>query len=129
MKKIYKHEALKWSNVFFLVPVVFAITNGLYLYVVILSALFIVSFDFHLFNEAKAVYFLDVIFSIFLMISNFVLLFLGHWSLPYSIIAVVSALIALIFYFRRSKYNYYINHSLWHLFSSIVCLSCLLAFK
>ena len=128
MKKIFQHEALEWSNLFLLIPVTLAIIYGLYLYAIILSVLFFVSFDFHYFKEAKDIYYLDVLFSYTIMASNFVLLFMSHWHLPYSLIAVLFALIALFFYFRRSKHDYYFNHSLWHVFSSGVCLFCLLTF-
>jgi|GEM_PF-5534630 len=101
MKK-YKSETLKWSNLFFLIPLVMAVVYGVYWYALVLLALFIVSFDFHFFKEAKEVYYLDIIFSSLLMLSNFVLLFLGHWALPFSIIAIIFALIALSFYFRKS---------------------------
>src|ERR1700748_3483194 len=100
---------------------------GLYWYAVILLVVFIVSFDFHFFNEAKEVYFLDVTFSSILMLSNFALLFMAHWSYPFSLIAVLCALLALLFYFQKSKRKYYINHSLWHLSSAGVCMFCLMA--
>ena len=128
MKKIFQYEALRWSNLFFLIPLIVAVVYGLYWYVIILLVVFIVSYDFHFFREAKELYYLDVIFSSILMISNFILLFMGHLVLPFSFIAIVFALIAIFFYFRRSKHDYYINHSLWHVFSSGVCLFCLLTF-
>lgn len=128
MKKIYQHEALEWSNLFFLIPLAIAINYNLYWYTIILGIVFVVSFDFHFLHEAKSVYYFDVIFSSILMLSNTILLLLGHLKLPYSIMAIIFALIALIFYFRRSKHDYYINHSLWHIFSALVCLSCLITF-
>ena len=128
MKNIYKNEALEWSNLFLLIPVAVAFNHNLYWYAIILLAVFIISFDFHFFKEARQVFYLDVAFSSLIMLSNTILLFLGHWKLPYSIIAVIFALIALIFYFRRSKHDYYINHSFWHIFSAGVCLFCLMTF-
>lgn len=128
MKKIYQNEFLKWSNLFFLVPLIMAILFGVYWYAIILMVVFIVSYDFHFFNEAREVYYLDVIFSSILMLSNFILLFKGKLALPYSLLAVFSAMIALLFYFRRSKGDYYFNHSLWHFFSAGVCIFCLLTF-
>jgi hypothetical protein len=128
MKKIYQHEALRWSNLFLLIPIIVAVVYSLYLYAIMLTVVFVVSFDFHTFREAKDVYYLDVLFSSSIMLSNFVLLFMGHFTLPYSAIAVIFALLALYFYYRRSKHDYYLNHSLWHVFSSGVCLFCLLTF-
>jgi hypothetical protein len=128
MKKIYQNEFLKWSNLFFLIPLVVATFSTLYWYAVILLVVFIVSYDFHFFSEAREVYYLDVIFSSILMLSNFILLFMGHLLLPYSVFAILSALIALFFYYRRSKHDYYFNHSLWHVFSAGVCIFCLITF-
>ena len=128
MNQISKTGFLKWSNLFFLIPLIVSVFSGVYWYSVIILAVFIVSFDFHFFNEAKEVYFVDIIFSSSLIFSNFVLLFLGHWALPYSLAAVAFALIALFFYYRRSKRDYYFNHSLWHIFSAGICLSCLITF-
>ncbi len=128
MEKIYQGEFLKWSNLFFLIPLIIAILSGIYWYTVILLVVFIVSYNFHFFREAKEVYYLDVIFSSILMLSNFILLFRGHLLLPYSALAILCALIALFFYFRRSKYDYYFNHSLWHVFSAGVCVFCLMTF-
>ena len=128
MKKIFKTEALEWSNLFFLLPLTIALFNNLYWYAGILAIVFIVSFDFHFLHEAKKIYYFDVVFSSILMLSNFILLFAGRWKLPYSVIAVFFALVALFFYFRRNKHDYYFNHSLWHIFSAGVCLFCLLTF-
>jgi hypothetical protein len=128
MEKIYKKEVLKWSNLFFLIPLFVAVIYGAYWYAILLLAVLIVSFDFHFFYEANEVYYLDVIFSALLMVSNLTLLFWGHWALPYSITAVVFACIALFFYFKSSVENYYLNHSIWHVFSSGVSLLCLMTF-
>ena len=128
MKKIYQSEFLKYSNLFFLIPLIIALFSGIYWYTIVLLVVFIVSYDFHFFSEAKEVYYLDVIFSSILMLSNFILLFMGHLILPYSVLAIICALIALFFYFRRSKHDYYFNHSLWHIFSSGVCIFCLITF-
>ena len=128
MKKTNRNKLLKLSNLFFLIQLVFAIVANLYWYAIILFVVFVVSYDFHFFSEAKEVYYLDVIFSSILMLSNCILLIMGHGLMPFSLLAVITALIALFFYFRRSRHDYYINHSLWHVFSAGVCLFCLLAF-
>lgn len=124
----YKTALLKWGNLSFLIPLIVAIYYGVYWYAIILLTVFVVSYDFHFFCEAKEVYYLDIIFSSILMLSNFILLFMGHWTLPYSSLAVIFAIIALFFYFRKSKHDYYFNHSLWHIFSAGVCIFCLMTF-
>ena len=128
MKKLLKKDFLKWSNLFFLTPFIVAIVYSIYWYAIIVLAVFIISYDFHFFGEAKEVYYLDVLFSSILMLTNCALLFMGHLALPFSALALLSALIALFFYFRRSKHDYFINHSLWHIFSALVCIFCLMTF-
>jgi len=128
MNILYKKEALKWSNLFFILPLIVALIYNLYWYAIVLFTVFIVSCVFHFSNEAKQFYYLDIIFSSLLMFSNFILLFMGHWKLPFSAAAIFFALFALFFYFRSSKNNYYLNHSLWHIFSSGVCLFSLVTF-
>jgi len=119
---------LKWSNGFFLLPFFLALSLNLYWYALIVLVVTIVSYDFHFFSEASEVYYLDVFFSSLLMLSNFLLLFMGYWQLPYSALAVIFALTALYFYFKKSKRDYFWNHSLWHIFSAGVCIFCLLTF-
>jgi hypothetical protein len=128
MKKVYQSEFLEWSNLFFFIPIAIAIFYNIYWYAILMFIMFIVSFDFHFFHEAKQVYYLDVLSSSIIMISNFILLFMAHWVLPYSAFAIAFALIALFFYFRKSKHNHYLNHSLWHVFSAGVCIFCLMTF-
>ena len=129
MNQTYKTGLLKWTNLFFLIPFIVSFYSGIYWYSFIILVAFIVSFDYHFFNEAKQVYYIDVLFSSSLIFSNFVLLFLGHWALPYSIVAVVFALTALFFCYRKSKPDdYYFNHSLWHIFSAGICISCLVTY-
>jgi hypothetical protein len=119
-----------WSNLFFLIPFALATSYKVWWYSVVIGAVFIISTTFHFYREKKFV-FIDVISSTTLMASNFILLFSGHWILPYSLTAVVFAIIALFFYFRQSKRNYNLNHGLWHIFSagvSFFCLATLLNF-
>ncbi len=128
MKKIHQNQALRWSNLFFLIPLIIAINYDIHWYAVLLLVVFTISIDYHFFNEAKEVYYLDVIFSTILMISNLILLFRGRWILPYSLIAIIFAISALYFYSKKSKSVYYYNHSLWHFSSAGVCIFCLITF-
>ncbi len=128
MKKIGKSKALTWSNLFFLAPLILAIKYNLYWYVIVLFLVFIISYKFHFSEEDEELYFLDVVFSLVLMFFNFILLFMGHWILPYSVFAVICAIIALCFYCGRLKNDYGPSHSMWHIFSAGVCLFSLLTF-
>ena len=113
-----------WSNVFFLVPLAIALWYHIIWYSVIIGLVFIISSYFHFKSEKKLEY-VDVASSSLLMVSNVALLFIGHWLLPYSILALVFAAIALGFYARQFKHGYNFNHGMWHLFSAGVCTFCI----
>jgi hypothetical protein len=117
-----------WSNIFLIIPFYISINYNLYWYSVIIVIVFITSLIFHFYDEHKIIFYFDVVFSSIVMLSNFILLFLGHWILPYSIFAIICALIALIFYFKQNSKSYNIDHSMWHIFSALVCIFCLLTF-
>jgi len=123
---MYKKRVLKWSNLFFLIPLIIAINYNIYWYAIIVFTVMIISFDYHLFNETRDVYYLDRFFSLILMIANFILLFKGHWVLPYSFFAITFAISAIYFYVQKSLYTYYFNHSFWHIFAAGTCVFCLI---
>ena len=75
----------------------------------------------------KYLNYLDVLFSNLLILSNVVLLFMGHWILPYSVITIIFTLIAILFYFIQSK-HYNIYHSVWHIFSAGICYFSLMTY-
>ena len=119
-----------WSNLFFLIPFAMAVSYGVWWYSIVIGIVFIISSFFH-FNEEKKFEYVDVCSSTALMASNFILLFKGHWILPYSAIAIVCAVIAIFFYFRQFKHGYDLNHGMWHIFSagvSAFCVVTLLSF-
>lgn len=117
-----------WSNIFFLIPLLVSINYELYWYSIITGIVFVASSIFHFYNENKILFYFDVTFSSILMLSNFILLFAGHWKMPYSLLAVICALLAFVFYFRQSKNSYNLYHSMWHLFSVGVSIFCLLTY-
>jgi hypothetical protein len=116
-----------WSNLFFLIPFAFAVSYKVWWYGIVIGTVFIISSIFHFYKEQKFV-FVDVTSSTLLMASNFILLFSGHWKTPYSLIAVVCAVIALSFYFKQNKSNYNIYHGFWHIFSAAVSFFCVATF-
>jgi hypothetical protein len=116
-----------WSNIFFLIPFAFAVSYEVWWYSVIIGIVFIISSYFH-FNEEKKLEYVDVASSTTLMASNFILLFKGYWVLPYSMIAIGCAIIAIFFYFRQFKHGYDLNHGLWHIFSAGVSFFCVATF-
>ncbi len=116
-----------WSNLFFLIPLAFAISYNVYWYSVIIGLTFIISSYFH-FHHEKRIAVIDVTSSTTLMLANFILLFNGHWVLPYSVIAIICAIIALGFYFRQDKGGYNVYHGMWHIFSAGVSFFCVATF-
>lgn len=126
MKKITHIEIL--TNLLFLIPIIISIKYHLQWYTIAIGTAFIVSILFHLSSEEKLLFYIDVFFSCILMFFNFVLLFLGHWRLPYSLGAILCAGMALIFYARQNKFDNGFNHSLWHVFSVGVCLFSIFTF-
>jgi len=116
-----------WSNLFFLIPFAFAVAYGVWWYSVVIGIVFIISSIFHFYNEKKLEY-VDVTSSTTLMASNMVLLFMGRWVLPYSLIAIGCAIIALFFYFRQHKGGYNLYHGWWHIFSAGVSFFCVATF-
>jgi len=128
MEKIKNSKALELSNLFFFIPLIVSLRYNLYWYAFVLFLVFVISFKFHFSEEFEDLYYLDVLFSVFLMFFNVILLFMGHWTLPYSAFAVICAIIAISFYFQRLENDYGFNHSMWHIFSAGVCTFCLLTF-
>lgn len=116
-----------WSNIFFLVPFAFAVSYEVWWYSIVIGIVFIISSYFH-FNDEKRLEYVDVASSTTLMASNFILLFKGHWTLPYSLIAIGCAVIAIFFYSRQFKHGYDLNHGLWHIFSAGVSFFCVATF-
>lgn len=109
-----------YSNILFLVPLYASIVYGIFWYVIIIGSVLIFSIIFHYFNETKFKS-IDTISSLTLILSNFVLLFQGNLALPYSLVAILSAIVAILFYIRQSKYGYDFNHGMWHTFSALTC--------
>ncbi len=124
-RQIYKFKF--WSNIFFIVPFVLSANNSLYWYSTVIGLMLLLSINYH-YNDERKYYYRDCFVSILLMASNFWLLIGGNWILPYSFIALTSAVIAIYFYFRQYKKGYDFNHGMWHFFSSIVCYFSILTF-
>jgi hypothetical protein len=115
------------SNLFFLIPFALAVSAGFYLYSTVILTVFFLSLAFHLREENKILYYWDMFFSLLLMFANFLLLFAGHWALPWSAFAVICAALAIFFFRGRPDMDENKSHGLWHIFSAGVSLFCLLS--
>ena len=127
MDYIYKYKI--WTNLFFLIPLGIAFFNHLYLYIFILIGVFANSLLYHFFNQKRYEY-SDKIFAWLLMGTNLLYAVLGRFKFPYFLIALICVAISLHFYFKKSHSSkqYNINHGLWHTFSAIITLFCMLTF-
>ncbi len=116
-----------WSNIFFLIPFAYAVSYEVVWYSIVIGIVFIISSYFH-FSEEKKLIYVDVVSLTVLMASNLILLFKGYWTLPYSLVAIGCAVIAIFFYSRQFKHGYDLNHGLWHIFSAGVSFFCMATF-
>jgi len=85
------------------------------------------SFLYHIANEKHWKTF-DEIFAIGVMTYNLYLCFIGNFTEPYFLFAIIGVIIALSLYFKETKSNYKYNHSLWHIFSAIITCFCILVY-
>lgn len=115
------------SNIFFLIPLGLAVYFNIYALSVILGFVIIGSLAYHRANEKKRKI-QDEIFAIFLMTYNLYLCFLGNFTQPYFIVAMLWVIVALWLYFNETKSNYWRNHSLWHIASAIITSLCILVY-
>ncbi len=116
-----------WSNILFLAPLYLSVVTNMYGYVIIISFVLIFSTFFHIYDE-KRFKMIDIISSLSLITANLILLFGGNLKLPYSLISLLFAGVAIMFYLKQSKKFYNFNHGMWHIFSAIVCYFSVLTF-
>lgn len=124
---ITKLKAEIRSNIFFMVPLVLSLHYNLYILWWLLSIVIIFSLLYHIANEKHwKIY--DEIFAIGLMTYNLYLCFIGKFTEPYFLLAMIGVGIALYLYFKETKSNYRYNHSLWHLFSASITSLCIMVY-
>ena len=115
-----------WSSAFFAVPLFIAIYFHVWLTVALLVAVIVASTLYHLSKEERYKQ-IDIVFAWSLILSNFLICYLGSFTLPYA--AITFLLVIPAFYaYDKQKYNYDLNHGLWHLFSSLITIFSILTF-
>jgi len=124
MKKITSKTR---SNIFFLLPLGLAVYFHVLILAWILGVAIIFSLLYHLTNEKKWAI-VDEVFAICVMTYNLYLCFLGNFTQPYFLLAMIGVILALWFYFKETKSNYERNHSLWHIISAIITSLCILVY-
>jgi hypothetical protein len=130
MDSKHKHLIAKikfWSNLLFLLPLLFAVFYKLALYIPVIAIVIIISSIYHYSNEKMLVN-TDMFFALLLIFANFTLIFSGTILSPFSISAFTCALLAGYFYYRQQKHGYDLNHGLFHIFSALISIFSILAF-
>ncbi len=126
----HKHIILKikfWSNLLFILPLIFAVFYKVSYYIPVIAIVFIISSIYHYSDEKRLVK-IDLAFAYFLIFCNCVLLYIGGILSPFAFSAVVFAMLAGYFYFRQAKHGYDFNHGLFHIFSAMISIFSILAF-
>ncbi len=116
-----------WSNLFFIIPLYLSIYHHIYFHSILILLVIIFSTLHHIKNEKKF-NIIDQISATLLILSNLYLCYLSNFKQPYFLLALLFVIISFYFYFKNKKYKYNVNHSLWHIFSVIITLLCLLAY-
>jgi len=111
-----------WSNAFFLVPLLFSLYFGLYVYSILLFLAIIFSTVYHLSNEKKFE-FIDQVFAYVIIAYNLYLCYLSDFKQPYFTFAVLFVAIGVYFLYIKKKDDYE-----WHLSCAMISLCCILAY-
>ncbi|OGE86509.1 MAG: hypothetical protein A3J48_00085 [Candidatus Doudnabacteria bacterium RIFCSPHIGHO2_02_FULL_46_11] len=115
-----------FSLVIFLFPLAISFIWKFYALSAVLIFVLIISYLYHS-SENKNLEKLDVAGAWLLMFTNTILIVVGRFTFPYFYLAVLSAIIALYFYFTQNKSKY--AHGWWHVLSSLVTLFALLTYQ
>ncbi|MEK6889917.1 MAG: hypothetical protein AABX35_01890 [Nanoarchaeota archaeon] len=127
MKKEILSLPVVWSNIFFIFPLAVAFILKIYLYIPLLLCVIFFSIRYH-FTKQKRFYLPDHIFALILIASNFYLYFSGGFNDIYATLIPFFILITLSFHYYRKKVMYQGLHALWHLFSALLTVLCLLTY-
>lgn len=124
------HQYLRktsWSNLFFLIPFVLSLKLEIFYYSLVLGIMIAISMLFHYSNNFKLRY-LDIFISSILIVSNLYLLSIGGWKLPFSLITILIAILAIIVYYLQFKSHRILFHNIWHVLAATICYFSILTF-
>lgn len=116
-----KKSAVIWSHTFFLVPLVIAFANQLYLYSSVILSMVMVSFIYHS-HPRPHWRILDRLTALALIFGNFYLFFKTTFVSGYFASAILLALVAFIFFFKAKGHEYYHYHAAWHILSAFITI-------
>ncbi len=115
------------TELFFIIPLILTLVEGLYIYSAIITLSIISALLYHL-NKEKRFLVLDVILSTTLISTNLYYVYLSSFKFPYFHIALLALVASFYFWMRAQKSNYDFNHSMWHLSSITITVCCILAY-
>ncbi|MEK7168735.1 MAG: hypothetical protein AAB778_01870 [Patescibacteria group bacterium] len=116
------------SNLFFMIPLLLAISQSNIYHIALISILILSSFLYHFYKELKFFIF-DLVCAILLISYNFYSFYLfGYYSINF-LVALLFVGVGFIFYFKSLHKNYSFNHAIWHLCSSIITILAVLSVK
>jgi hypothetical protein len=117
-----------WSNTFYLAPLILALYWHLWPTAILTFAVAAFGSLYHVSNE-KHFLLPDSVSASLLVLSNFILCYLGDYKAPYFWIAVLFAVLAFVYHFfadRKGQYD--LNHGLWHMYGALITLFCIFTF-
>lgn len=115
-----------WSIVFFVIPFFLALKVNLYLSALIILGSILASIGYHLSKERKIPR-IDRLFAWLLILQNLAIIYVSHFSYPYSYLAFATVPIALFFYYSSFKETYDFRHGWWHVFSVLITVFSVLS--
>lgn len=114
------------SNIFFVVPFVLTVIRSDLTYSLLIFLVIISSVLYHAKNKLEYLI-LDSVMAVILIIRNIYSFYTSVFLSAYFITALVFVFIGFWFYYKSNKEKGGLNHSLWHLSSSIITLMAVLA--
>ena len=124
MRKLFDLAVL--SNLFFIIPLIIAIIDQNFVYILILIFLITSSTFYHL-NKERKFYILDFLLATTLITYNFYSFYLSGYFTINFMVTLVFVIIGFYFYFKSLYKNYSFNHAIWHLCSSIITTIAILS--
>ncbi len=115
------------TELLFLIPLALTLWWSIYFYSAIIGLSIVSALLYHLHKEQKYFY-LDVVFSVILIITNLYFVYLSSFKYPHFHLAVIALVASFYFWWRAQNKNYNFNHSMWHIAIVVITISCILAF-
>lgn len=113
------------SSAAYLAPAGVAFFYGLYPTAILSVAVAGFGILYHLSNEKKFLL-LDFSFALLLILSNFILIYLGNFKAPYIWFVALFVVLSFWHYFFRQKHgSYEWHHGMWHVYGALITIFCI----